>query len=334
MTDQTTAPEVDDDEARFARANGLLDADDDATGDDQGQAGGDDTPAGDNAGDVAGADDAGGDAKPKPDAAAPESPSEPAPEPFEGFSELPEDKQAAIRAALADRERQNAALAEQAKQYEQRWRAQHGQLAPVQQQAARLLEENRRLQAEREAGRTPDTAKLEALKKRFAENYPEDAEALDAFLAPLREESQRTAAENAALRQNLEQVAQQVARQHELDLLNEAHSDWREHAPVIDGWIATLDPVERELAEQWRGSTSAADNIRLLNMYKRDLQIAELYAAQHQAGTTPAPAAKPKARDVDPNPRNRQSPVSGANAPGSEDEERFAAALQRHGIKV
>lgn len=256
-------------------------------------------------------------------------------EPFEGFNALPEAQRKSVLAAIEERERKAAEKEETAKQYEQRWRAQHGQLAPIQQQAARLLEENRRLQEAVSKGQRPDTDKLEALKARFRETYPEDAEALEAFLTPVYESVQRSREENDRLKQELGSVVQQVTTQRELGALSDAHPDWKEHVPYVDGWIKLLDPVERELAEQWRASQSAQDNIRLLNMYKRDRQLAQLLLAQQQA----APAAgkqetrKPRV-DVDPSPRNRQSAVSSPNGTGSEEEDAYTAALERAGIKV
>lgn len=96
--------------------------------------------------------------------------------------------------------------------------------------------------------------------------------------------------------------------------------------PYIDKWIDLLDPVEYEQAAQWRSSSSANDNIKLMNMYKRDRQIAQMYLSQEQ-GKPATPAAQKKPRNVDPNPRNRQSSPRASNAPSSAEEEAYIAAL-------
>lgn len=250
------------------------------------------------------------------------------PEPFEGFKKLDESQQKSILAALAERD-------DRAKQYEMRWKSQHGQLAPIQQQAMRLLEENKRLQAQTGNTKASDQSseKLEAMKARFRENFPDDAEALDAFLSPVTSLAEQTRAENQALREQLAGVTQSMTRQQEIAALSDAHPDWKEHTQHVDGWIEHLDPVERELAMQWRASESSQDNIRLLNMYKRDLQLAQLYAQQQGGEGQPAPKARKRA-EVDPSPRNRQSAVRQSNGTGSAEEDAYVAALERRGLKV
>lgn len=313
MNEEAQIP-ADDEEAAFARANNLTDGEANEPEKSDGQE------------DVEEQQEAVADESVESgEAAEDQSSAEPQPEPFQGFKELPEAQQKAILAAIQEREQRANELERQARELDNRYRAQHGQLAPVQQQAARLLEENRRLQEQLQKGNSPDTKKYDELRERFKENFPEDAEALEAFLAPVIQDRERSRAEQEQLRRELAETRAYIERQSELQRLSAAHPDWKEHAPNVQGWIQTLDPIDRELAERQWASSSSEDSIRLLNTYKRDLLLAQ--ALLEKEGATPKPAQK-KAPKLDPNPRNRQSSAKASNGYSSEEEERFARAIE------
>lgn len=115
-------------------------------------------------------------------------------------------------------------------------------------------------------------------------------------------------------------MLQEIELQRSSATVLRAHPDASEilNDPAFEAWVAALDEEDQARAS----SAKASDAIKTLDQFKRDKMLAELLDSQKSPQQTTS-RSKPKL-DVDPNPRNRQSPVAArpqaGNAYGSEEE--------------
>lgn len=271
-------------------------------------------------------------AKPeKPDAGKPDAPPEPKPDPFPGYSALSEEGRKAVDEAFAQRQE----LEGKAAQLEQRYRAQQGQLAPAQKKAAELERQHLQLLARVEAAEKVAAERSKQTSSeahtRWKELYPDEAAALEeGVFNPLQEKIARLEEQLAKVGEKAE-YAERTTREtvhlrQESNAVLDAHPDAPEiiKNPAFDAWLGSLDDDDRAMAS----SKDARHAIKTLNNFKRDNAYAELLVAREGEQKTAPTASKPKPRlDVEPNPRNRQSPAPRGNAFGSAEEEAWANFL-------
>lgn len=247
---------------------------------------------------------------------------------FPGFKDLSPEAQKAVKQRL------NAADAEK-KDYEQRWKAQHGQLAPTQ----RELEQARRT-AKQLADRLTEyesrprgTPPADDVLAKFKERYPDEADALSAVSQHWETQLQALARQNAELRDHVQGVTGTVQRQQEVSQLSQRHPDWQsiDSSDTFKAWLGAAGPHKQALAR----SNSANDVAELMDDYKRDFTLAQMLNTPAQVATpTPSPTtAKPKPRDADPNPTQRQSAPLASNA-GTSEADDYVATLRANGYEV
>ena len=195
--------------------------------------------------------------------------------------------------------------------------------------------------------------------KEFERDFPKEAaiqrKAIEAAIA----RADRAERSSQEVVQRVEQrfgtfdtYMREQAKQAEMAALNEAHPDWQQLAlPSDDNDVVAVQiPVRGQDGKEhlvdyrlsrmfgswlgsqhydkqrWLTSDNAAENISLMDDFKRDLHLAELHA------NTQSTPARQTARtpDIDPSPRTRQTnPVSRSSGPVDPEEEEYVAALQR-----
>lgn len=253
-----------------------------------------------------------------------EAPAEPAPaEPFPGFSALPEEVKAPLQAKL-DAAAKAEQLQKERDDYAARWKAQHGQLAPIQRQNAEL---RRMLESAPKKPATPptDPAKLEAWRQAF----PEESEAILGLVNPLAEQMKAIEEEKQALAASVAEMREEARRARELAELTQYRPTWQQDLPTVQKWIEMLPPEDQEDAIALYHSPKVKDVKKLWQWFGREEQLAQAYLAVQGAQNTATPVTPTPARKtpaVDPNPRNRQSPVPAANVSNSEEAEYAAFA--------
>lgn len=282
-------------------------------------------------------------------AAEPEKPDEVAPEVeaaaeefFPGYSQLPEESQRIVRERMEAAERA-AELHQRLQQSERDRSAIQGRLAPTQ----RELEAYRTKLREIEEGQNKASrSSAKDVLDRFREQYPEEAAAIDAVNSQFETFAERTARENAELRERLDSLAgnfeaqkQEMLlaqqRDNEIARLREVHPDYLEidADPEFKAWLAAVDEDKRALLLNGKASSTAS----VLSDFKRDRDYARLLLAQGEAAPANTPATRPLARTVaDPNPTARRTtaiPRSNATA-GLDGEEKYLADLRAAGHNV
>lgn len=255
--------------------------------------------------------------QPEPEAerAAPDK--EPEPEPFEGFSQLPEQAR-----EYMDR------LQRERGEWEQKWRAQHGQLAPTQRQASELAREKERLQRDLEAQKAliaAEAAKNGAFAQKLAKyksDFPEEAEVLEGVVGPLKQQIEQSNKALQELQSKLGEQRQELYVTQQLSTLSQAHPDWQAayHSEDFAEWKKHAPAAVLEKL----GSMEAGPNIEALSLFKADLEAARKLYEQSRGQTQ---QRRPSRHDVAPTSRGRQSGLARPNDTMTEEEEAYAAWL-------
>lgn len=252
-------------------------------------------------------------------------------EPFPGFSALPEDVRTTIQAKLEAAEKVEQ-LQKDRNDLEARWKAQQGQLVPFQKKAHALEQEVAKLRQQTQRPTPPpvDQGKVE----KWRQDYPEESETILGFINPLAEQMKALEEERASLAQGYAEVQDKLRRQEEITHLTEAVPHWRQELPILDKWIeAHQDQRQRDKLLAMRFSPTVDKVIDLWNDYARDKELAlawaEINAAKGVAPVTPAaPTPVRRTPDVDPNPKNRQSPSKSAANVSNPDEAAYVQYVE------
>lgn len=210
------------------------------------------------------------------EAPAPEAQTQAQPE-DDWLSKVPDDVRERVRQEIETREAAR-------RDYENRWKAQAGQLAPTQKKVAelerQLREVNQRQAQEKPAGMS------ESAWSRYKREFAEESQAIEELVNPLREQLKTATEQLEEWRQEREfaEATKQLANQH---------PDWQkfDDDPVFGSWFdAQPDQVKRLFPEGQRANP--ADVAWLLTEFKRAEQIALILEGQQQQ---PAVTASPKA---------------------------------------
>jgi hypothetical protein len=256
-----------------------------------------------------------------PEAAQPETPT--VDEPFPGFSSLSADAQKAAKAKLDE-------LTAQRAEFENRWKAQHGQLAPTQRELEQLRRQLR-VMSERQHEQRPTPTGAPRLSDEFRKNYPDEAAVFDAMAGHFDESLKAVRQQNEELRAQLHGVAGTVTRGQQISTLSQRHPDWQEidNSEPFKAWLKDAGDHKQSLAR----SSDANDVAEVIDDYKRDLALARFIVSQEKTATTSTVVTPTKKPEVDPNPIQRQSARSAPNAGLSEADD-YVATLQAAGYKV
>lgn len=241
-------------------------------------------------------------------------------DPYAWVKELPQQHQDRITASLKAQQEALDRATKERTDYHDRWRAQTGQLAPIQRQNEEL---RRRLAAAEEAAKKRVDPAAEERAKRMREAMPQEAELLDAHLGPLRGELEETKKLREAFTALQQKVEQRDYRDSQLREIAKYRPDYEQIQDTMIQWINALDPVQQEIATNLARSPHARDAITLICMYERDEQFAQHIMSQ-QAQQPSATQRKPAPY---PNPRNRQSMQNAPNASSSEEDEYMNAVM-------
>ena len=244
-------------------------------------------------------------------------------QPKDWTEELPEQFRERVRQEITERE-------QRAREMESRWKAQAGQLAPVQRKLAELERLQKQVQQQPQKTANPGGLSDEAW-ERYKQDFPEESRAIEARLNPVAEQLRTVAEELAYLKRERE-------TERAFEAVREQHEDFDEidNDPVFGLWmndVKASDPIVARMLE--KGRLDASEVSWLVTQYKRDLALANSLTQQSQPA---APAPNPRAqaavdkrqqqkRDV-PIRQHGQSARSGANAPVDPDEAEFAAFLE------
>jgi hypothetical protein len=239
------------------------------------------------------------------------------------LSKVPDDVRERVRQEIEQREKA-------ARDFENRWKAQSGQLAPTQKKVAelerQLREVNQRQAQEKPAGMS------ESAWSRYKREFAEESQAIEELVNPLREQLKTATEQLEEWRQEREfsEATRELAKQH---------PDWQQFDddPVFGQWFdAQPDQIKRMFPDGQRAHPS--DVAWLLSEFKRAEQVAMILEQQQQQ---PAATSSPKAaavvarreqqkRDPVVGIRTGQSaPAGRRNATGSyPGEDEFAAFLE------
>lgn len=152
---------------------------------------------------------------------------------------------------------------------------------------------------------------------KYKEMYPDEAEAHEARYAPLELQNKALIEEQKRTKESLDSIRYEMDLQKNSAQVVKQHPDAYEilQDPVFEAWVSALDEDDQARAN----SSNARDAVKILDQFKRDKMLSELLDAQK----SPSQPSRSKPRlDVDPNPRNRQSPAPSrmGNASGSEED--------------
>lgn len=261
-----------------------------------------------------------------------ETPSETAPvaaqtqaQPTEGdwLASVPDDVRERVRQEIETREAAK-------RDFENRWKAQAGQLAPTQKKVAELERQLRDSQAKQTAAQS--AGMTEDAWARYEREFPEESAAFKSRLNPLQEQVQTMASQLAEWQQEREfsQATQQLAKEH---------PDWQklDDDPVFGEWFDAQSDVVKDMFPE--GQKASPKHVSwLIGEFKKAEQMAELWEKSNQ----PAPAqasqraqaavARRETQKRDPvvGIRTGQSaPLGRKNAAGAyPGEDEFAAFLQ------
>ena len=260
----------------------------------------------------------------------PETPDEPAPvaaqtqaQPAadDWLAQVPDDVRERVRQEIETREKA-------ARDFENRWKAQSGQLGPTQKKLAELERQLRESQAKQTAAQS--AGMTEDAWARYEREFPEESAAFKSRLNPLQEQVQTMASQLAEWQQEREfnAAAQQLAKEH---------PDWQEldNDPVFGEWFDAQPDVVKEMFPE--GQKASPKHVAwLVWEFKKAEKMAELWEKSQQ----PAPAqASPKATAVaarreqqkrDPTTAIRtgqSAPQGRVNATGDSEEDEFRRYL-------
>ena len=247
-------------------------------------------------------------------------------EPFPGYKGLPDEVRQHYDQATA-----------RAADWENRWKAQHGQLGPAQRQLSQYQRRTQELERELEALKKQQPAEdpvAKAKREQWEKDFPEEAEALKSHLTPLQKELEETKARLAQTYQAQQETQRQIYVKEQLAELSTAHPDWRDvrQSEQFGLWVNSLDADDAALLDRM----DAQSNIKLLTRFKQDMWIAQQHYELSKAGETQAPQQpkKPARSDVAPTSRVRQSGVARPNANWTRAEAEYADWLAQQGIKA
>lgn len=251
--------------------------------------------------------------KTEPVEAKPEAPKET--ELFPGYSALPDDVKTSLKAKFDEAEH----FKKERDDFQQRWRAQTGQLAPIQRQN----EELRRKWQEAQSQPKPSTSQVSDDElKAYQANFPEESKVILGKYQELESKLKEVENWREQEAQRIQQVEQHLFISSELNQLNQHRATWRQDKPLLEKWVDMLDPDEQQDARALMGSLHAKDNIRLWKWFEREEKLAQLYQ-QLETQEKPVEPTGVRKPPVDPNLRNRQSPATqgGQNAMNPQEQE-------------
>jgi hypothetical protein len=223
---------------------------------------------------------------------------------------------------------------------EQRWRAQHGQLAPAQRKLAELEAQLREARAASEQAKPKQPDRLD----RYREEFPEEARLIEEALSPLQQqlskaeqrlEEQAKFIENERGRREAEAAKSEVLRVHE-------DFEQIDKSPEFDAWLKAVsevdangnpvDPIMHGILSKQR--VSGAEGVWLVTQYKRDLALAEMHGRMQQGQpVTVNPATQQRRETAKQDLPVRQTRQSSSNrrpnVATDEAEAAFAAFLQQ-----
>lgn len=267
----------------------------------------------------------------EPEKVEPETPEEPEepqedPEPFPGYKNLPDEARQAYDQATA-----------RAADWENRWKAQHGQLGPAQRQLSQYqkrTQELERVVEELKKKQPEEDPVAKAKREQWEKDFPDEAEAMKSQLTPIQRKLEEAEARLAKTAEAQEQFQRQVYVREQQAELTKAHPDWREisQSEPFRIWASSLDEDDAALLDRM----DAQSNIKMLNRFKQDLWIAEQEHKRVNEGQQQPPSkpSKPARSEVAPTSRTRQSGVARPNPEWDEYETQFADWAASQGIKV
>ncbi|WP_430454961.1 hypothetical protein [Rheinheimera sp.] len=189
---------------------------------------------------------------------------------------------------------------QRAEQYESQYHAVTGRLAPTQREleAARKqlaeIEKQKGVKGDSDAVPTASDIAGKSMQQ-LHEEWPDVAVAMQTLLEAQRQEFEQRLTPLQQMEAERRQQQEQAAIQNELTRLSQAHPDYAQIAsnPAFENWVAT----QPRSVQAMYGSTSADDNIVLLNLYK---------------GAAGAAQAAPKPRQSKPLSDHAEIPRKGA----------------------
>ena len=237
------------------------------------------------------------------------------------LAKVPDDVRERVRQEIETREKA-------ARDFENRWKAQSGQLGPTQKKLAELERQLRESQTKQTAAQS--AGMTEDAWARYEREFPEESAAFKSRLNPLQEQVQTMASQLAEWQQEREfnAAAQQLAKEH---------PDWQEldNDPVFGEWFDAQPDVVKEMFPEGQ-KVSPKHVAWLVGEFKKAEKMAELWEKSNQ----PAPAqASPKATAVaarreqqkrDPTTAIRtgqSAPQGRVNATGDSEEDEFRRYL-------
>lgn len=253
-------------------------------------------------------------------------------QPKDWTEELPEQFRERVRQEIAAREKA-------AKQYEAQWKAQTGQLAPIQRKLAEYERREREKSQAQQKQENPG-GMTNAEWERYKREMPEDAKAieagLNAKLNPLGEQMRSIA-------ERLEAFERRQQLQDALDQVREVHEDYDEidNDPEFGVWLQAMreqDPFVSKMTENGR-RPSPDELIALIGYFKRDRElVTRLQREQQPAAPQIAPDPKAQVAVQKREQQKRDTPVrqhgqsarGRPNAPVDPEEAEFAAYLERN----
>lgn len=237
------------------------------------------------------------------------------------LAKVPDDVRERVRQEIETREKA-------ARDFENRWKAQSGQLGPTQKKLAELERQLRESQAKQTAAQS--AGMTEDAWARYEREFPEESAAFKARLNPLQEQVQTMASQLAEWQQEREfnAAAQQLAKEH---------PDWQEldNDPVFGEWFDAQPDVVKEMFPD--GQKASPKHVAwLVGEFKKAEKMAELWEksqqpAPAQASTkATAVAARREQQKRDPITAfktGQSAPTGRRNATGDSEEDAFAAYL-------
>jgi len=215
-----------------------------------------------------------------------------------------------------------------ARDFENRWKAQSGQLGPTQKKLAELERQLRESQTKQTAAQS--AGMTEDAWARYEREFPEESAAFKARLNPLQEQVQTMAQQLAEWKEEREfnQAAQQLAKEH---------PDWQEldNDPVFGEWFDAQPDVVKEMFPD--GQKASPKHVAwLVGEFKKAEKMAELWeksqqpapAQASQRATTVAARREQQKRDpITAFKTGQSAPTGRRNATGDSEEDAFAAYL-------
>ena len=230
-----------------------------------------------------------------------------------------------VRQEIAQREENARKAAEAARKFEAQWKAQAGQLAPVQRKLAELERAQKQKPAENPGGMN------DAEWERYKREWPEESRVLEARLNPLAEQLRQ-------MNEKLAAIEQEREASRAIESVRAEHEDYDEidNSPEFAAWVDAMQthPIFGPILAQ--GRLSPQQGSALIHEFKRDQAIAHF--SQQKQEAPPAPSARATAvlgkreqqkRDI-PIGNGGQSARSRSNAPVDPEEAEFAAFLAQN----